>query len=337
MSNPLVSVVTPTKNRRALLGETMDSVQRQSLDAWEHIIVDDGSDDGTAEEVRGRAMADPRLRYLLRTGQRAGANVCRNQGLAAANADLIVFLDSDDVLEPHCLARRVEIMRRNLDLDFAVSRMGCLFEDARRHWSASRARICSATICSLFYSSSCHGRRPGRRGGGRRCNASAASTRACPVGRTSICMSERSRLGFDISACAKSTITCVGRRIPAKVSTLQRRVADASASGGKHVGEVRTSRAGRAGHDMDSAARAMQSLFLSRRMLDGCRAPLRCAAVLGVDRAAAGWGRVLSMPSVPASSTLQSFGAVRAAAGRRVGHKWKGSGAAADQCGIGRP
>jgi glycosyltransferase involved in cell wall biosynthesis len=116
-------VVTPTKNRRELLCEAIDSVQRQTLAAWEHIIVDDGSDDGTAKEVLQRAQADPRLRYLARAGETAGANVCRNQGLAAASADLIVFLDSDDLLEPDCLARRVEIMERNRDLDFSVFRM----------------------------------------------------------------------------------------------------------------------------------------------------------------------------------------------------------------------
>jgi GT2 family glycosyltransferase len=123
MSDPFVSVVTPTKNRLRLLRETMDSVQRQAFDRWEHVIVDDGSDDGTAEEVTRRAKDDPRLRYLARTGQCAGANICRNQGLAAATADLIVFLDSDDVLEPNCLARRVAIMQRNQDLDFIVSGM----------------------------------------------------------------------------------------------------------------------------------------------------------------------------------------------------------------------
>lgn len=106
----------------------MDSVQRQTFAAWEHLIVDDGSDDGTAEEVSRRAAADPRLRYLARKGDRSGANVCRNQGLAAASADLVVFLDSDDLLEPDCLAHRVEVMRRNLDLDFMVSGMGAFVE-----------------------------------------------------------------------------------------------------------------------------------------------------------------------------------------------------------------
>jgi glycosyltransferase involved in cell wall biosynthesis len=118
--NPLVAVITPTKNRLKLLCETMDSVQRQSFDAWEHVVVDDGSDDGTAEEVARRAATDPRIRYIRRTGEKSGANVCRNIGVRESRAEFIVFLDSDDLLAPSCLARRVELMQRNLDVDFAA-------------------------------------------------------------------------------------------------------------------------------------------------------------------------------------------------------------------------
>lgn len=127
MASPVVTVVTPTKNRLELLCETMDSVQAQTLAEWEHIVIDDGSNDGTAEEVRQRAEADPRLRYIERSGHMRGANVCRNQGLRESRADLVVFLDSDDLLRPSCLQRRVAIMNRNIDLDFAVFRAGVFF------------------------------------------------------------------------------------------------------------------------------------------------------------------------------------------------------------------
>lgn len=121
---PAVSVITPTRNRLKLLCETMDSVQRQSFDAWEHLVVDDRSDDETTAEVALRAKADPRIRYIERTGDISGANVCRNIGILQCRADLIVFLDSDDLLRPHCLERRVEIMQRNSLLDFTVFRAG---------------------------------------------------------------------------------------------------------------------------------------------------------------------------------------------------------------------
>jgi glycosyltransferase involved in cell wall biosynthesis len=110
------------------LCETIDSVQAQSFPDWEHIIVDDGSDDGTAEEVLRRANADPRIRYIQRTGEKRGANVCRNIGICKSGAELAMFLDSDDLLKPDCLDRRVSIMRRNPDLDFAVFR-AAVFRD----------------------------------------------------------------------------------------------------------------------------------------------------------------------------------------------------------------
>jgi glycosyltransferase involved in cell wall biosynthesis len=122
--HPRISVVTPTKNRIKLLKITMDSVAQQSLANWEHIIVDDGSDDVTCEEIRRRQESDPRIRFLPRMGLKPGANVCRNQGVAAARSDLIVFLDSDDLLEPDCLSARVAFMQRNQDIDFAASRTG---------------------------------------------------------------------------------------------------------------------------------------------------------------------------------------------------------------------
>ena len=121
---PLVAVVTPTKNRLRLLGETLDSVGAQSFTAWEHIVVDDGSDDGTAEMVAARAAEDPRVRYLVRDKGLPGANACRNLGLCKSRAQFILFLDSDDVLDSGCLEERVRILRRNDDLDFVTFQAG---------------------------------------------------------------------------------------------------------------------------------------------------------------------------------------------------------------------
>lgn len=121
---PVISVITPTKNRLKLLCETMDSVAAQSFPGWEHIIVDDGSNDGTCEEVTRRAASDARVRYVRRVGEKSGANVCRNLGIRESAGEFIVLLDSDDLLAADCLGRRVETMQRNLDLDFATFQAG---------------------------------------------------------------------------------------------------------------------------------------------------------------------------------------------------------------------
>ena len=81
---PAVAVITPTRNRARLLQETLDSVAAQSFADWEHIVVDDGSDDGTAQIMAARTAADPRFSYIVRQGPTSGANACRNIGIKAA-------------------------------------------------------------------------------------------------------------------------------------------------------------------------------------------------------------------------------------------------------------
>jgi glycosyltransferase involved in cell wall biosynthesis len=125
-----VTIITPTKNRLPLLCKAIDSIKAQHFASWEHIVVDDGSDDGTAAEVERQSRTNPRIRLLRRTGDRTGANVCRNLGLRESTAELIVFLDSDDLLRSHCLGRRVQIMHRNVDLDFAIFN-GAVFKNVR--------------------------------------------------------------------------------------------------------------------------------------------------------------------------------------------------------------
>ena len=115
-----MTVVTPTRGRARLLSEALDSVAAQTLGDFEHFVVADCEDAETTRLMSARTAADPRVTYLVREGAEGGANVCRNIGLRRAGADLVVFLDDDDRLAPGCLAGRVELMRRNPDLDFAV-------------------------------------------------------------------------------------------------------------------------------------------------------------------------------------------------------------------------
>lgn len=120
---PVVSVIIPTRDRCELLVQTLASVQAQDMDAWEAIVVDDGSSDDTAARVTELASADPRVRLVVRESEPAGAPRCRNLGTAAARGEFIVFLDSDDLLTPQCLSRRVRLMREHPDLDVGIFRV----------------------------------------------------------------------------------------------------------------------------------------------------------------------------------------------------------------------
>lgn len=105
---PLVSVVLPTFNRRALLARAVDSVLRQRFDDFELLVVDDASTDGTAEFVTG--LSDPRVRYLQQPANR-GQAAARNAGIRAARADWVAFQDSDDEWLEDKLTGQMRVMR----------------------------------------------------------------------------------------------------------------------------------------------------------------------------------------------------------------------------------
>ncbi|MFL5538860.1 MAG: glycosyltransferase family 2 protein [Longimicrobiaceae bacterium] len=105
---PLVTVVIPTWNRLPLLREAVASVVAQTWPAWELVIVDDGSTDGTAAWVR--SLGDPRIRVveLSRCGH---VGRLRNAGVRAGSGELVAFLDSDDAWLPQKLEAQVAALR----------------------------------------------------------------------------------------------------------------------------------------------------------------------------------------------------------------------------------
>lgn len=92
---PFFSVVTPTYDRAHFLPQMVASVQAQTFGHFEHIIVDDGSTDGTEELVRSFTEQDPRIRYIKQENK--GRSEARNTGIRACKGTYVCFLDSDDL------------------------------------------------------------------------------------------------------------------------------------------------------------------------------------------------------------------------------------------------
>lgn len=113
---PLVSIVTPCYNSQAFVGATIESVRGQSVDYWEHVVVDDGSKDASASVVEGFLGADSKLRLV----KQANGGVCkaRNAGYKATTpgTKYLLFLDADDVMEPHMLATLTDYLEAHPDV-----------------------------------------------------------------------------------------------------------------------------------------------------------------------------------------------------------------------------
>lgn len=102
---PVVSVITPTYNRAHTLPRTWHSLRSQTLSEFEWIVVDDGSQDNTAELVQSWQQEDSRVIYVVHSHNR-GVNAARATGTDHARAPYLVFLDSDDTFyEPSSLQR----------------------------------------------------------------------------------------------------------------------------------------------------------------------------------------------------------------------------------------
>ncbi|MFI7698365.1 CDP-glycerol glycerophosphotransferase family protein [Nonomuraea sp. NPDC049480] len=128
---PDCTVVVITYNDAARLPRAVRSVLRQSLRDLEVIIADDASTDGTPEVAARLADGDPRVRYLRREANSGGCGAPRNDGIDAAAAPYIMFLDSDDELPRHaCKSLLTEIERTGAD--FVSGQISRLFESSGR-------------------------------------------------------------------------------------------------------------------------------------------------------------------------------------------------------------
>jgi len=92
-----VTVVMPAMNREALIGRALESVAAQTVRPARVLVVDDASDDATADVARAAGAE------VLAMDTRSGSGPARNKGVRAATTEWIAFLDSDDEWLPHHL------------------------------------------------------------------------------------------------------------------------------------------------------------------------------------------------------------------------------------------
>jgi glycosyltransferase involved in cell wall biosynthesis len=111
LDGPQVSVVVPTKNRDALLRQTLSTIRWQQGVIFEVLVVDDGSEDRGLVERIVADVGDARFR-IVRHDQSRGVSETRNHGSAEAKAPWVAFCDDDDLWAPDKLAKQLDAARR---------------------------------------------------------------------------------------------------------------------------------------------------------------------------------------------------------------------------------
>ena len=95
------SIVVPVYNAEPFLDSCIQSVESQLPSDWELILIDDGSSDKSGKMLDDYAMKDSRIHVIHQ--ENCGQFYARQKGVSLSTGDYIVFLDSDDALEPECL------------------------------------------------------------------------------------------------------------------------------------------------------------------------------------------------------------------------------------------
>ena len=108
----MISIITPAFNAEMYIAETIKSIQAQTFNDWELIIVDDCSTDNTVSVASSFAKFDNRIK-VFKAISNNGVAKARNLGLENAKGEYVAFLDSDDLWKPTKLEKQVAFMQKN--------------------------------------------------------------------------------------------------------------------------------------------------------------------------------------------------------------------------------
>tara|TARA_B100000768_G_scaffold64283_1_gene62028 strand:- start:25 stop:672 length:648 start_codon:yes stop_codon:yes gene_type:complete len=136
----MVSIIIPCYNAEKHIKETIRSVLEQSHHDFELLLVDDGSTDKS--KIFIKSINDKRIKYYYKTNE--GVSLARNFGLLRAKREYILFLDSDDILHPNFLERRIFNFEKSTAIACAsnvvlVDKRGDKIEENTKHFAANKS------------------------------------------------------------------------------------------------------------------------------------------------------------------------------------------------------
>ncbi|MEA5549580.1 glycosyltransferase family 2 protein [Anabaena cylindrica UHCC 0172] len=141
-----ISIITPCYNTEKFIGKAIESVRAQTFTDWEHIIVDDGSTDNSAEIIASYAELEPRLKLIRQSNN--GMCITRNNGFKACSqqSQYLLFFDADDCLEPQMLEIMITYLNAHVDVGAAY----CDFYNIDAEDKPINTVYCPRFIPSMF-------------------------------------------------------------------------------------------------------------------------------------------------------------------------------------------
>lgn len=129
--NPIFSVIVPCYNYAKYLPECLDSVLAQTYSNWECIVVDNNSNDNTAEVAKAYGQKDERIKYILHSVK--GVAGARNKAIEHAIGDYILPLDADDKIGENYLKKALKTFNQNPDCKLVYCKAN-LFDAYNQPW-----------------------------------------------------------------------------------------------------------------------------------------------------------------------------------------------------------
>jgi len=120
---PLISIIIPTHNHASVICDAINSVLNQTVQDFEIIIVDDGSDDET-ERILSEFYDDKRILYFRQ--KHSGLSAARNFGFKYVKGTYLQFLDADDIIFPDKFERHLKILEKEPELNSTHSEFTCI-------------------------------------------------------------------------------------------------------------------------------------------------------------------------------------------------------------------
>jgi teichuronic acid biosynthesis glycosyltransferase TuaG len=130
METPLVSIITPSYNSEKFIFDTIQSVQNQTYQNWEMIIVDDCSTDQTVSIIEQFVNNDSRILFF-QLAINSGAGIARELALSKAKGNYISFLDADDLWKSLKLEKQLQFLKDN-NSHFTFSFYDCIDEQGNK-------------------------------------------------------------------------------------------------------------------------------------------------------------------------------------------------------------